>query len=200
MAGPNKLLMGIASLLGGYSKRKREKADYMEKLGLDQAIWQNRRGINQEDALNRALAMKGYRPDEQELAFGRMREETERKELVAQGLSYEKTQELFTKLTPAFGAMDSDLQGILSDSENYYPEFHKKGKSDYIDSFRAMARMQELISGGLQAEGFPLDYATMKAEQIAPDFAAQAFGPQSDERRLAGLDLMRSQIRGAIAP
>ena len=38
MAGPNKLLMGIASLLGASLKRKREKADYLERLGLSQAF------------------------------------------------------------------------------------------------------------------------------------------------------------------
>jgi hypothetical protein len=200
MARPNKLLMGIASLLGTSLKRKREKADYLERLGLEQATWEKRRSIQQNDAINQMLAGEGYLPQERATAFARRRLATEREELVAQGLDEKKTQGLFTKLSPAFGAMEPYLQDILKDSENYYPELHKKGKSDHRNSFLAMQKMQEIISGGLRAEGFPLDYATMKAEEIAPDFAKQAFGPQSDERRLAGLDLMRTQIREATTP
>ena len=185
MARPNKLLMTIASLLGASAKRKREQ---------DQ--WEKRRSIEQNDAINAMLAKGGYLPEERAIAFARRRLATEREELVAQGLDVRKTQELFTKLSPAFGAMDSSFQNTLSDSENYYPELHTKGKSDHRNSFLAMQKMQEIISGGLRAEGFPLADATMLAEQIAPDFARQAFGPQSDERRLSGIDL----IRGATTP
>ena len=185
MAGPNKFLMGVASLIGASLKRKREKAQ-----------WEKRRSIEQNDAINSMLAKGGYRPEERGLAFARRRLATERGELVAQGLDARKTQELFTKLSPTFGGMDSSFQNTLSDSENYYPELHTQGKRDHRDSFLAMQKMQEIISGGLQAEGFPLEYATMTAEKIAPDFARQAFGPQSSERRLAGIDL----IRGATNP
>ena len=233
MAGPNKLLMGIASLLGASLKRKREKADYLERLGLSQAYrqeeWDRQNKIRQEerlrseaasikeydrrydqgrkdaifdhkmsrnDAINTMLAKGGYRPEERDIAFARRRLATEREELVAQGLDEKKTQKLFRTLEPVFDTMEPYLKETLSDSENYYPELHTKGKSDHRNSFLAMQKMQEIISGGLRAEGFPLADATMLAEQIAPDFARQAFGPQSNERRLSGIDL----IRGATTP
>ena len=85
---------------------------------------------------------------------------------------------------------------------NYYPANFKTGSTSASKSQKAMQELQDSIVIGLMEspQGFTLEEATLQAENLAPIFARQAFGPGSDERKLSGIDLMqKSDIKGAIS-
>lgn len=179
MAAPNKLLMGLASILGAYHGNKRRKRE----------------------ALNDILFKAGYSPGQEAEYMDTMRKLTERR--AGGGTIGEQD------MTDLFGQMRLRLEGlsqyskdILADPANYYPANFKKGSTSASKSQEAMQELQDSIVMGLikSPQRFTLEEATLQAENLAPIFARQAFGPGSDERKLSGIDLMqKSDIMGAIS-
>ena len=73
MPRPNKLLMGIASLLGAYTGKKRQEEDFLKRLNLRNTLeeqqWQRRNKEQQQQALNRLLFSKGFSPGQEDEYF-----------------------------------------------------------------------------------------------------------------------------------
>ena len=76
MAGPNKLLMGIASLLGASLKRKREKADYLERLGLSQSYRRDESDRIYERGLEDSRLAEASRREDENRRWDRSRQAT----------------------------------------------------------------------------------------------------------------------------
>jgi hypothetical protein len=228
MAGPNKLLMGIASLLGASLKRKREKADYLERLGLSQASRRDEsdriyeRGRKESDRIyERGL-------EDSRLAEDRRRQNTlldramsqsiaQNSMLRSKGYAPEELEEfysdmqqdrkyeagvnpveLYEKVESQFRSMAQPDQVTLLNQKNWDPE-GITSKGRKSRANRALENFKHIIIVGLQRDfGFSTDEATKLTTNLSPLLLQQHFGRGSTEGKLLGVPLMRDRNKETL--
>ena len=228
MAGPNKLLMGIASLLGASLKRKREEADYLERLGLSQAYRREEsdriyeRGREESDRIyERGL-------EDSRLAEDRRRQNTLLDRALSQSIAqntmlrskgyapgqleefYSDMQQdkkyeegvdplnLYKKVESQFNNMSQPDQVTLLNQKNWDPE-GISSRSGKSKANRALENFKHIIIVGLQRDfGFSTDEATKLTTNLAPLLLQQHFGRGSTEEKLLGVPLMRDRNKETL--
>jgi hypothetical protein len=228
MAGPNKLLMGIASLLGASLKRKREKADYLERLGLSQTYrqeeWDRQNEIREEDRLrSEEASIKEY-----DRRYAQGREDTLLDRALSRGIAqntmlrskgyapgqleefYSDMQQdrkyeagvsplnLYKKVESQFDNMSQPDQVTLLNQKNWDPE-GISSRSGKSKANRALENFKQIIIVGLQRDfGFSTDEATKLTTNLAPLLLQQHFGRGSTEEKLLGVSLMRDRNKETL--
>jgi len=220
MAGPNKLLMGIASLLGASLKRKREKADYLERLGLSQASRREESDRIYERDIEESDRRYERGLEDSRLAEDRRRQNTlldramsqsiaQNSMLRSKGYAPEELEEfysdmqqdrkyeagvdpveLYGKVSTQFDGMSQPDRITLGDQKNWDPE-SITSRGRKSRATAAMDHFRQIIIVGLQRDfGFSTDEATKLTTNLAPLLLQQHFGMGSIEGKLLGVPLM----------
>jgi hypothetical protein len=196
MPRPNKLLMGIASLLGAYTGKKRQEEDFLKRLNLRNALeeqqWQRRNKEQEQQALNRLLFSKGFSPGQEDEYFQsqqKKRQLDEQTQAHSVPFSPTETQKLFNDLLPWLETYEG--AAVLEDPRSYELSIMDEDDSDYEPSFLAMKGIKDEIALRLHMDNrFPLKEAEIQASRLAPLIAKQRFLNQNPEREVGGLDLI----------
>ena len=228
MAGPNKLLMGVASLIGASLKRKREKADYLERLGLSQASRREEsdriyeRGRKESDRIyERGLEDSRLAEDRRrqntllDRAFSR--ETAQNTMLRSKGYTPGQLEEfysdmqqdkkyeegvnpwtLYEKVSGQFDSMPQPDRITLGDQKNWDPE-GINSRTRKSNANRALENFKHIIIVGLQRDfGFSTDQATKLTSNLAPLLLQQHFGRGSTEGKLLGVPLMKDRNKETL--